>query len=241
MHALILAAGFGTRLYPLTENIPKALVKIKGKPIIENTIDKINETEAKKIYIVSNNKFYINFLEWLDKLKKTKEETAKKIKIINNGINSIEEAKGHAVEIKNFLDRINIDDDLIVLACDNFFKFDINDLVLLSRGKNSSVIALKKIEDKELIKKYSYVLLNENNKITYFEEKPSEPKSSIIATMCYFLLKPDLELIKNKKIEEFKNIKNILEFLHKESNIYGKIFDEFWTDIGTKEELDKIN
>lgn len=235
MNVLILAAGFGTRLYPLTKNIPKALVDINKKPAIEYALNKISELEGiEKIYIISNNKFYINFLEWKETIKAENKELADKIKIMNNGVNKEENIKGVVRELKDFLDIFEVEDCLLVLACDNLFNFDLNELIKLKKEKNSSSIALKKIENTELIRKYSSVLIDSNDKIIHFEEKPENPKSNLVSVFCYLLRNEDLRIIRDSKEVTQKNV---IEFLYDKTNIYGKIFSDFWIDIGSLEEL----
>lgn len=238
MQALILAAGFGKRLYPLTKKIPKALIKINKKPLIEHTIKNLQKIkEIENIYILSNNKFYIMFLEWLNDFK-NKNQTSKKIKILNNGINNEDEKRGAVIDFKKTLEIINTE-DLFLLASDNFFTSNLQGLIDLAKEKNSSSVVLKIIQDKELIKKYSCVLLNEKGKIIFFEEKPKEPKSNICATACYFLKKKDIEKIKNNEFKNLDNFGEIISFLYKENDVYGYLFKGFWIDIGTFKELGK--
>ncbi|MBU4086222.1 MAG: NTP transferase domain-containing protein, partial [Nanoarchaeota archaeon] len=130
MDALILSGGFGTRLYPLTENIPKALVNVNNKPAIDYILEKIENLEGlENIHIVSNNKFYLNFLEWKERLKAKNKQTAEKIKIFNNGVNKAKEIKGVQRKIKDFPSIAKIEDDLLILACDNLFDFDLSRLI----------------------------------------------------------------------------------------------------------------
>jgi len=234
MQALILAAGFGTRLYPLTKEIPKALIKIKEKPIIEYIIENLEKIkEIETIYILSNNKFYINFLEWLDDFKN---KTAKKIKILNNG--AYNEEKGAIEDLKYTLNIIK-KDDLFLIASDNLFDFNLQELINLSKEKNSSAVVLKTLEDKELIKRYNNILLDQENRIIFFEEKPKETRSNIFSTAIYFLKKQSIEKIKKHNFGKLNNFGEILGFLHKESGVYGYIHDGFWIDVGSLEELEK--
>lgn len=239
MQALILAAGFGTRLYPLTRDTPKALIKINEIPIIEHTIEKLRKIEEiKTIYILSNNRFYIDFLEWLGSYKERDKEC--KVKLLNNSINYDYEKRGAVEDFKlalKFMEK----EDVFLLASDNIFEFSLNELVNLSKEKNSSSVILRKTDDIELIRRCNYILLNENNKVIFYEEKPKEPKSNIFSTACYFLKKEDVEKIKKHKFENADNFGNIISFLYKDSSVYGKIFDGFWADIGSKEELEKVN
>ena len=228
MNVLILAGGFGTRMYPLTKDLPKALIKIKGKPVIEYILEQLNNTkDIEIVYIFSNNKFYINFIEWLDSFKK-RAELSKKIKIINNGVNNENEKKGalqdFAFAISSMI--IKNKENLLVMSSDDLFEFDLRELFYFSKRKNSSVVALKML-DKEEIKKFSCVLLDENNRITYFEEKPENPISNICATACYFIIKEDIEKLRiaiDKELNKDK-LGYILKLLIENSKIYGKIFE----------------
>jgi len=173
-------------------------------------------------------------LEWKERLKAKNKQTAEKIKIFNNGVNKAKEIKGVQRKIKDFLSIAKIEDDLLILACDNLFDFDLSRLISFKKEKNSSSVVIKKIENIELVKKYSSVLLDEDKKITFFEEKPEAPKSNLVSVFCYLIKKEDLILLKNNS--DF-SCRNIIEFLHKESKVYGKIFEDFWIDIGSISEL----
>lgn len=234
MDILILAAGFGTRLYPLTINQPKALIEVNNKPILEHTIEKLLTLNPENIYLLSNNKFYTQFQEW------AKIYSNPKIKLFNNKVNLDKEKLGAVRDLKNTLNRIN-SEELLVLASDNLFDFNLEELYNLTKETNRSSVALINIEDKELIKKYSNVLLDDKNRITFFEEKPRIPRSNIVATSFYMLTKQDLEKIKHHDFENYDNMGNLIEFLHKDSIVYGKIFTDLWMDIGSKEELEKAN
>ena len=231
MDVLILAAGFGTRLYPLTENIPKALVKVNNQPVLNYLIKKINQIpKIENIYILSNNKFYNQFLDWKEE---TKDLTNKNIKIINNGVNKVEDGRGVLNDFKYALEFIG-NNDILLLSSDNLFEFDLKKIIDLGNKKNSSVSALKIIPDKELIKKYSCVLLDEAKKIINFTEKPKKPESNLASIFTYYLKKHDLKHIKNS---EKGAPENIIDLLHKKTSILGHAFDEFWCDIGCLEEL----
>jgi len=236
MQALILSAGFGTRLYPLTRDTPKALIEINGKLLIEHIIEKIKEVEnVENIYISSNNRFYTEFLEWLDSYKKN---SRFKIKILNNGINYEYEKRGAISDIKFALKFIK-EDDLFLIASDNLFEFNLNELIKLSNQKDSSSTFLIKTKNKELIKKYNHIILDKNNKIIFYEEKPEKPISSIFSTACYLLKKQDIKKIKNHEFQNLDHFGEVLRFLHKESKVYGHLTDKFWCDIGSLEELEK--
>jgi len=231
MDVLILAAGFGTRLYPLTQNLPKALIQINNKPLINYTIERINQIpEVENIYILSNNKFFKNFLKWKEN---SKDLTDKKIKILNNGVDNVKDRQGVLNDFKYALEFID-KRDLLILSSDNLFEFDLKKLVDLGNQKNSSGSVLKIINDKELIKKYSCVLLDKENKIIKFTEKPKNPESNLVSVWPYHLKKHDLEHIRNSEGDETENI---IDFLHTKTNVLGHILEDFWCDIGCLEEL----
>jgi len=236
MKALILVAGFGTRLYPLTKDIPKPLITVKEKPIMEYIIENLQEIEElNEIYILSNNKFYMKFLEWLNDYK---EKCPKKLTLLNNGVSIDTEMKGAVRDFKETLEIIGIE-DLMLIAGDNLFKFDLKPIINLGKEKNSSMVILKTSDDEEFLKKMNSILLDENNKLTYYEEKPQIIKSNIFSIACYYLKKEDVIKIKEHKFERTDNFGDLIHFLHKNSVVHGKISDEFWVDIGSLEELEK--
>ncbi len=234
MQALILAAGFGTRLYPITRDIPKALIKINGRPMIEYTIEKLREAGAEKIYILSNNCFYTDFLEWLNSYDKK----GVKIKILNNSVNYEYEKKG-AVDDFKFSLKFMAKEDVLLIASDNIFEFSLKELKELSSQKDSSSVVLRKTDDLEVIKRCNHIFLDKD-KITFYEEKPEVPKSSIFSIACYYLKEQDVDKIKDHKFKNNDNFGEIISYLYKESPVYGKIFSGFWADIGSKEELEKV-
>ncbi len=232
MDSLILAAGFGTRLYPLTHDTPKALIDINGKPIIEYTIKKIEEiADVDTIYILSNNKFYKHFVEWLSGFKNS---TSKNIKILNNGVNKDLEARGVLKDLKYSLNKMDSQEELLILGSDNLYCFDLNKVIEIGRKNQAGVTAIRKTK-KELTKKYSSVLLDKNNKIISFEEKPKNPKSNLASIFCYYLTKKEIDIMKTETFS--KDMKNIIEVLYKKRDFYGYHFNEQWFDIGSLEEL----
>jgi glucose-1-phosphate thymidylyltransferase len=233
MQALILAAGFGTRLYPLTRDVPKALIRINEKPIIEYIIEKVKEAGVEKVYVLSNNRFYPDFLEWFNNY-----ETGVKIKILNNSVNYEYEKEGAVSDFKfslKFLDN----EDLFLLASDNLFDFSLKPLLELSEEKNASSVVLRKTDNPEIIKSCNHIFLDDG-KIIFYEEKPKNPKSNIFSTACYYLKKKDVEKIKKHSFRNNDNFGEIISFLYKQRPVYGKIFDGFWADIGSREQLEEV-
>ncbi len=240
MKAIILAAGYATRLYPLTLDRPKPLLPVGGKPMMEYIIDRINEVDdVDGIYVVTNNKFYENFKRWEEGYA-----SDVMIKVLNDGTMTNEDRLGAVGDLKFVVEKEGIDEDLMVVAGDNLFEFSMSKLHGLFREKKASVLALYDLKEKEkLANKYGVVLIDDDNKIVDFEEKPPEPKSSLTATAIYMISKEDLGLLREKFFNDTipDNIGEMIRFLSSESRVYGLAFSEGWVDIGSKEEYEKAN
>lgn len=232
---LILCAGYATRLYPLTLNQPKPLLKIAGKPIIEYIIKRIEEVdEIDTIYIVTNNKFYTHFTEW-----KNNFSTTKKIEIINDNTLSDEDKLGAIKDILFVINKKQIDEDLMIIAGDNLFEYSLKKFTKFFKEKEATVVAARVIENKELAKKYGIIQLDGNKKIIDFQEKPEEPKSTYAATCAYLVKKDDIHLF-SSYIKDSNNPDApgyFMQWAHKQTDIYAFLFDESWFDIGDKEQL----
>jgi glucose-1-phosphate thymidylyltransferase len=237
MQALILAAGFGTRMYPFTKDTPKALLDVNNKPIIEYIIDQLEKVNGlESVYILSNDLFYKAFSEWLDKLK---DKCKLKIILLNNGAKSDSEKKGAVNDFKFSLDFMK-KEDTFLLAADNLSDFDLQLLVDLSREGDSSSVMLRRVENLEQSKKFNQIFLDETNKITFYEEKPANSKSYIFSTACYYLKKEDLLRVKNHVFEKADNFGEIIGFLYKESCVRGVFHEGIWADIGSVEGLKEV-
>jgi len=233
MKALILAAGYATRLYPLTLNFPKPLLKVGGRPIVEYIIAKIAGAGADEIFIVTNDKYYPHFLDWSRSFKSNVP-----VKIINDGTKSNEDRLGAVGDINFVITRENIHEDLMIIAGDNLFEFDLNCLVNLSINRKSSAIAARDINDLEAVKKFSTLILDNNSRIIEFIEKPPQPKTTLIGTACYVLKKEDVEELK-KCFKEMKpdNLGDFIAYLISKKDVYAYVFSEQWFDIGSHEQL----
>ena len=234
MDAIILAAGYGTRLHLLTENMPKPLLEAAGKPIIEYIINKLEELDiVDKIYIITNDKFEQNFKQWLNNF-----DAKKPIEIINDGTKSNENRLGALGDVYYAINTKKINNDIIVVAGDNLFKFSLNEAVNLFKKKKSNVIALHDVKDTELAKKYGVVGV-ENNIVVNFEEKPIKPKSTLVSTGIYIFPKKTLSLIK-KYIDQGNNpdkTGSFIEWLYKRDTVYAYVTEKSWYDIGSIEQL----
>ncbi|MCL5018324.1 MAG: nucleotidyltransferase family protein [Candidatus Pacearchaeota archaeon] len=191
MKAVILAGGFAKRLYPLTLNKSKCLLEISGKPIIDYTIDKLKEIpEINEIIVISNDTFYNDFIKWKEG------NCSSKIRILNDGGNSENSKIGAFTAFLNFLNKEEINENIFLAGADNFFKFSLKDIYELFKKENKDIAVFYDIKDYEQAKKFGVVVLGDKNIIKEFEEKPQNPKSTIVSACMYFLKKETLQLIK---------------------------------------------
>jgi glucose-1-phosphate thymidylyltransferase len=239
MKALILAAGYGTRLYPLTLNTPKPLLPVKGKPIIDHIVEKINAVEAvDEVFVVTNDKFSEHFETW-----KNESGFEKKITIVNDGTLNNDDRLGAIGDIHFVIKHENVDDDLLVVAGDNLFDFSLQELVRFFKEKKSSGVAVFDTHDKSMIAgKLGCMELNSEGKVLCFEEKPAEPKSTLASTACYLFTKEDLPLF-DACLQENNTLDNSGEFvkyLLTKRKVHGFTFSGEWHDIGSKEQYELV-
>jgi len=238
MDAIILAAGYATRLYPLTKNIPKPLLNVAGRPIIEHIIKKLESlNEIDKIYIVTNDRFEQHFKKWLAGF-----DAGKFIEIINDGTASNDDRLGALGDIHYTIIKKSLNDDLIIVAGDNLFELSLKDVSNFFKKRKSNVIILHDVKDYELARNYGIVEV-EGDVIINFEEKPLNPKSTLASTGIYLFPKKTLHLIK-KYIAQGNNpdkTGSFIEWLHKREAVYSYITDKKWYDVGSIEQLNEAD
>ncbi|MCX6711450.1 MAG: nucleotidyltransferase family protein [Candidatus Woesearchaeota archaeon] len=235
MHAIILAAGYGTRLYPLTKETPKPLLPIIDKPIIEYRVEKIKHTDLDSISIVTNNKHYPHYLKWLQN------SNFKNIDLINDNTNSNKQRLGGIKDLMLVIKKQHINEDILVLAADNLFAFDLQKFINFFR-QNGTCIAVHDIKSKQLAKNYGVIDVKDK-KLISFEEKPQEPKTTLVSTACYIISKDHLSLLNNYLAQKNnpEGIGYFIPYLMNYDNIYAYIFQEPWYDIGSIESYREAN
>ncbi|MBI2651722.1 nucleotidyltransferase family protein [Candidatus Woesearchaeota archaeon] len=237
MYAIILAAGYATRLHPLTENVPKALLRVAEKPIIEHIMARLEELSIIKAYVITNDKFYSMFLEWLHNF-----DAKAPVEIINDGTKSNDDRLGAIGDMNLVIKSMNINDDILVIASDNIFDFSLKEIANFFKKVKSNLIVLYDVKDYALAKHYGVVEIK-GNIVVNFEEKPSQPKSTLISTGIYLFQKKTLPLIP-KYIEQGNSSDktgNFIEWLHKRDKVYSYTTDKTWYDIGNLEQLEKAD
>jgi glucose-1-phosphate thymidylyltransferase len=232
MKAIILAAGYATRLYPLTLNKAKPLLPVADKPIINYIVDGLSSVpEIDKIYIVTNAKFYKDFCGWRDVSRFNKE-----VVIINDKTTSDANKLGAIGDINLVLRETNIDDDLIVVAGDNLFSYKLKDFISFFKQHGLS-IASYKYPFKNELNSFGIVEIDSSNRIIGFQEKPKEPGSDLVALCVYGFPKDKLVVI-NQYLSEGNNKDApgyYIEWLYSREKVYSCIFTGTWHDIGSHE------
>ncbi len=236
MKVLILAAGYGTRLYPLIKNYPKALLEIQGKPIVDYILRAVEDLSGlDQVLLVTNNKFFTVFEGWAKQQEKTFRH---KIKIINDGTDTPENRLGSIGDINFALKLEHLNEDVLVIGGDNLFNFNLKDFQKFAHQKNPSVsIGLYDIQSSQEAKKFGVVGLDGQQKIISFEEKPPNPKSALIAMCFYYMPKKSLGLIEQYLLELKKSdtAGDYIRWLHQKNHVYGFKFSGKWYDIGSIE------
>lgn len=189
MKCLILAAGYATRLYPLTENFPKPLLTVGEKTILDWLIDDIDGAGLVDEYVViSNHKFAAHFEAW------AKEKT-QKITVVDDGTISNETRLGAVKDIQFAIDKLGLDDDMLVIAGDNVLDFSLTKFVYYAKEKKTSCIMRYYEGVTEKLKKCGVVLIDEKDKILDMAEKPEEPKSNWCCPPFYYYTREDAKLV----------------------------------------------
>lgn len=180
MKCLILAAGYATRLYPLTENFPKPLLEVGGKTILDWLIDDIDASgEVDEYVVISNHKFVEHFDKWAEK-------KAVKITVIDDGTVSNETRLGAVCDIKFAIDKLALSGDMLVIAGDNLLDFSLVDFIRYARVKGESAIMRYYEPDAERLKKSGVVLVDESDLVLKMEEKSKNPISSWCTPPFYY-------------------------------------------------------
>jgi glucose-1-phosphate thymidylyltransferase len=237
MKCIILAGGYATRLYPLTKDKPKSLLEVGGITILEHILKKVEKVESiDYIYIVSNDRFYSQFVDWVKKYKSSKE-----IKVLNDLTTSNKNRLGAIADIKFTIGNENIEDDILVMAGDNLFDFELKDFEMFYREIGNDCITVYELNDKEGLKRTGVVEIDNNSKVISFEEKPKEPKSNLAVPPFYIYRKDTLEFF-DKYISEGNNpdAPGLLPWLIKHKDVYAFKFKGMRYDIGTLESYERV-
>ncbi len=242
MKLIILAAGYATRLYPLTLNQPKPLLSVAGKPMLEHVLDNVRTIEAiDHAYVVTNQKFTSHFQKWSEGYQRPNLNFA--FTIVNDHSTDDTNKLGAIGDLHLVLTTYKLDDDIIVVGGDNLFSNDLREFGEYCQKQNAPVTGVYDVGDLEQIKKYNAIEIDENHRITYFEEKPKEPKSTLTGIALYYYPKPVLPLI-GQYIAEGNNPDQpgrLVQWLYPRVPFYVWKVPGIWFDVGSIETLEEAN
>ncbi|MBR2851532.1 MAG: nucleotidyltransferase family protein [Anaerotignum sp.] len=238
MKAIILAAGYATRLYPLTLNMPKALLPIGGKPIIDHIVAQMDTVdELDEIYVVSNDKFAGHFEEWA----KTAVSRVP-IKVLNDGTTDDSNKRGAIGDISFVIDEMQIKDDLMVIAGDNFFTYSLKDYVRFFREKDRDCVCVKVWEDESTLSQFGIALLDEKGMVLDIEEKPAKPKSNTAVFAAYLYKRDTVPMFREYLAagNQPDAPGNFPAWLYRRKEVYAYTFDGECYDVGTPESYREV-
>jgi len=231
--AIILAAGYATRLYPLTETFAKPLLPLAGRPMLDYLLDRIREADAiDEIHVVTNHKFAAAFADWA---------RTRDVRVHDDGTASEDDRLGAIGDIAFVIEQAGLEEeDLLVVAGDNLFDYSLADYVRWWRGKGeASAVVLYDVGSLELVKRYSSVEIDEEGRLRSFVEKPEDPKSSLVATASYIYHRSHVPLIP-RYLEEGNapdQPGRFVAWLVPRAPVYGYTVTGEWRDIGDAGQL----
>ena len=193
MKNIVIAAGYATRLGELTKNFPKPLLKIGENTILGRMLDDIDKIpEIDEHIIITNHKFAGIFEEWALKQSYTKPVT-----IVDDGTETNDTRLGAVCDLLFAMDKLKIDEDMLVVAADNILFFSFQEFVDFAKAKGTSCIMCHEQPSIEKLQRTGVIVLDDNDKVLNMEEKPQEPKSHWAVPPFYIYLKKDLEKVRH--------------------------------------------
>ena len=244
MHAIILAAGYATRLYPLTKDRPKPLLKLGDKPLIDHILVTLEELKCvDHIYVVTNAKFSSHFQQWADETGKANRFPDFDITVVNDGTTSNETRLGAIADIQFVIDKHDLAGELLVAAGDNVYRSSFTAMLSLYREKQADVVLAYPVDDLAKLRRSGIMELDADQRLVGFEEKPEQPKSNYVAPAFYMYKSDTLPLFK-RYLEQGNNPDapgNFTGWLYQQKPVYAHILREPYYDIGTLEAYQRVN
>jgi glucose-1-phosphate thymidylyltransferase len=232
--AVILAAGYATRLRPLTDDVPKHLLPVGDRPMLDWVLDRVREVDAlDAVHLVTNSRFAPAFARWA---------AEHDVSVHDDGTTSNQDRLGAVGDLRLVIEEARLEDDeLIVLAGDNLFEFSLSSFVEWWRAKPqpASAVPLHDVGDLELATHYGIADTGADDRVVRFVEKPSDPPSTLAATVTYLLPPQHVRLV-SVYLDEGQSTDNaggFLGWLARREPVYGFRFEGSWYDIGNHAQL----
>jgi glucose-1-phosphate thymidylyltransferase len=222
--ALILAAGYATRLRPLTDNFPKQLLPVGGRPIVDWIVDNIRRAGIDDIHLVTNARFAPLFEEW-----------SQGVTIHDDGTSTNETRLGAIGDIRF----VGLDDDALIVAGDNLFDYELADLLAFWQERQGAAVAVHDVGSNELAKMYGVIAVDADGRIVDFTEKPAEPASTLVATATYVYTRAQLRLVDTYLAEGNPPDQpgHLVAWLYRREPVYAYAFAGGWYDVGDLDQL----
>ena len=239
MKVLVLAGGYGTRLYPIVKDIPKALLEVCGKTLIDHVLEKfIHVPGIEEVCVVTNDKFAAQLQAWAG--RKTGLPFA--LRVVNDGTRSPEERLGAVGDILFVFDQEKAPVDWVVAGSDNLFDAGVAEFVRFAQAKSPHAsVGAYDIRDTAAASKYGVLDLADDGRIVSLEEKPQAPRSSLIS-MCLYYFPREMQALIRRYVEETRatdTTGGCFQWLYQKSPVYSFKFQGKWYDIGSLESYDQ--
>lgn len=233
MDVILLNAGYATRLYPLTINTPKSLLPLGKKKIIDYIMDAIDSMDnVNRVILVTNSRFAHKFTDWADSCDRTGKAP---ITILDDGTDSDDNKRGAIGDIMFAIKECSIEDDLCILAGDNIFTYDINEMKALFEEKHAPTLVAINVPEKKQLQRLAVAVLDDNGQVMDMAEKPQEPKSHWGIYATYFYNKEILPMFDEYIAEGCSPDApgNFPSWLYKKMPVFAYKADGYCIDIGT--------
>lgn len=235
MKAVVLAAGYATRLYPLTLDRPKALLEVGGRPMLDRLLERIEAMGVDATIVVTNAKFTPHFEEWA--------RGKERVTVVNDGTTSNEDRLGAIGDLVFVLDELGVDDDLVVVAGDNLFGDDVSGFAAYGREVDAPVLAVHDVGDVARMREYNQVETDAEGRVVFMEEKPESARTTLAGIALYYYPRHVLPLVRRYLAEGLNPDQpgRLPEWLYPRTAVYTWKIPGEWYDIGSAETLQEAD
>ena len=236
MHAVVLAAGYATRLRPLTDQVAKPLLPLAGKPMLDYLADKVDEVaEVEVLHVVTNARFAPDFEAWA-----RRRSGRLPVHVHDDGTSSNTDRLGAIGDLRFVIERAALDgEDLLVVAGDNLFEFSLPEYVGFWRSRGGSAIGVHDVGDLGLARQYGVVELDDQDRVVSLVEKPQQPAGTL-ASIAVYLFSAEHAGLVHTYLEEGNapdQPGRFVVWLYPRAPVYGYRFAGDWLDIGNRSQL----
>src|SRR5215210_8950740 len=236
MHAVVLAAGYATRLRPLTNRVAKPLLPLAGRPMVDYLADKIDAVgEVEAIHVVTNSRFAPDFEDWA-----ASRSGRLPVHVHDDGTSSNDDRLGAIGDLRYVIEHVGLEgEDLFVVAGDNLFDFSLEDYVGFWRSRGGSAIGVHDVGDLGLARHYGVVELDDGDRVISLVEKPERPASTLASIAAYLFPAEHAALVRQYLDEGNAPDQpgRFVVWLYPRVPVHGYRFQGDWLDIGDREQL----